>query len=114
MASSILRAQKYSVLEAWEWKSASAMVRRNDVRLVLLDFRIERASHCRLAARMKKSQPGLEVILTYQPEDNDAAGRYTGSAGTLCLPKPFTLVELCRTVRSALDGRARSALSSVA
>lgn len=114
LAGAILRAQNYAVFEAWEWKGTKALLRRNAAGLVLLDVRMEQASHGRLVSRLKRSYPGLRVIFTYRPEDEEAIRSYTSAAAATRLPKPFTPLELSRAVRSSLEKPAHHALSSVA
>lgn len=114
LAGAIVRAQNYAVFEAWEWKGAKALLRRNAAGLVLLDIRMEQASHGRLVSRLKKSYPGLRVIFTYRPEDEDAVRRSASMAAATCLPKPFTPLELCRAVQSCLGRPGHRALPSVA
>jgi two-component system, cell cycle sensor histidine kinase and response regulator CckA len=99
-----LRRLGYSVFEAPNAEAALRIARGSDrIHLLLTDVVMPGPSGYELAAWIRSSQPRLRVLYMsgYVPA---AAGSPLRSEDEPVLQKPFTLEELARRVREALDG----------
>lgn len=106
VATTVLRNQGYTVLEAADGVEALALVReKSDLRIDLLfaDVIMPQMSGKELADRLREARPGIKVLYTsgYAGDTIDRLELQDGKAEFI--EKPFTPVELARKVREVLD-----------
>lgn len=105
----VLREQGYRVLEAADGQVALEMLqsRMEPVPdLLVTDLVMPRLGGRELAGLARALVPGLKVLCTSGDARDDASPEAPEVGGALMLHKPFTLEELTRKVREALDGPA--------
>ncbi|HEX8985230.1 MAG TPA: response regulator [Bryobacteraceae bacterium] len=105
LASQMLARQGYSVVKAASaaealrlWKN-----RRDSIDLVLSDVIMPHMSGPQMVERMRDSRPGVRVLYMSGYTGDVIAKHGLVDATSAFLPKPFTLEELARMVRSVLD-----------
>ncbi len=98
-----LRKLGYDVLAARDGLEALAlaMAEENRFDLVLTDMVMPRMGGRELAENLRQARPDVRVLYMSGYTEN---GVFQGGAGGLFLQKPFSLGELARKVRAALDG----------
>lgn len=79
-----------------------AMMQENRLDLVLTDMVMPRMGGRELAENLRQARPDIRVLFMSGYTEN---GVFQGGAGGLFLQKPFSLGELARKVRAALDAR---------
>jgi DNA-binding NtrC family response regulator len=77
--------------------------------LVLTDVVMPRMNGRELAARLSVARPDLEVLFMSGYAGHPVSDSLLLEPASSLLQKPFTLDQLCRTVRECLDTRARRA-----
>ncbi len=105
LARMVLELTGYAVLEAADAAGALAACGRHagPVQLVVMDVVLPGLSGPDLAARLRESRPGLQVLYTSGYAQEDLAARGV-SAGAAVLTKPFLPFDLVRAVRRAMAG----------
>ena len=96
----------YQVLEAASAEEALEVAagRAGGVDLLLTDVILPGASGCQLAEELRKSIPGLRVLLMSGYIDDQRLRQAIRQAGDGFMQKPFSLPDLSRSVRETLDG----------
>ena len=105
LASSILKHQGYTVLQALDGNKAFAAAREHagPIHLVLADVVLPGLKGPEVAERLKRLRPGLKVAFMSGYTD-EALGRHHGfPTGAPFLQKPFTPDRLIKYVRRVLD-----------
>ncbi len=101
-----LRHAGYNVLAASHAEEAvrHAAQHRGDIHLLLTDVAMPKTSGTALAGQLAATRPAMRIIfMSGYAVDAFAVNREVGGAGFLA--KPFTIDELTRAVRAALDVR---------
>jgi DNA-binding response OmpR family regulator len=102
---SILRQDGYSVLEAGDSETATALHHEleGSVDLLLTDVSLGDANGCELAASLREAQPNLQVLFMsglYAPELEDHG---VPKDSRCFLQKPFGMKDLLRRVKLSLE-----------
>ena len=100
-----LRRAGFAVLAARDGHEAVAMAINHaaPLDLLLTDVVMPGMMGHELARRLRRSQPGLRVLLTSGYTDDEQIFRELDSNGLAFLPKPFTPAQLVARVRALLD-----------
>jgi PAS domain S-box-containing protein len=105
LARRILESHGYRVIEAGDVESAEALAAAHPGRLHLLvsDVILPGANGRELHQRLSKRQPGLRVLFMSGYTDDVIMQHGVLETGVRFLQKPFSVVDLTRKVREALD-----------
>jgi PAS domain S-box-containing protein len=102
----VLREQGYTVLEAPSGVEALVLMQAHAngaLHLLLTDMVMPQISGSVLAEQLKAQRPRLKVIITSGYADNPSVTRERLGPDRAFLQKPFSAVELARSVRNVLD-----------
>jgi CheY-like chemotaxis protein len=103
MARSALEAKGYVVLDAGSDPMRAVRIAKNHpgpLHMLITDIVMPLMNGFHLVERILPLRPGIKVVLMSAYSISGVSGR-----GDRYLPKPFTVEDLCRTVRETLDGR---------
>ncbi|MCI0330899.1 MAG: PAS domain S-box protein [candidate division Zixibacteria bacterium] len=115
LAAKILRAKKYTVLEAGDGHEAQEVLKKHTgaLDLLLTDVVMPKMGGPELAKALRRTRQGLKVLFMTGYTDHSAFREGTLPPGTALLQKPFSPRVLAQKVREVLDG-SKSASSSAA
>ncbi len=101
----ILQREHYQVIEAANGKEALAVAagHAGPIQMLLTDVNMPEMNGMDLAKSMETQYPGIRVVFVSGQADPSELGAFPGAA---FLRKPFTLTELLRVVRGALEKKA--------
>jgi signal transduction histidine kinase/ActR/RegA family two-component response regulator len=108
MAARALQSEGYTVIEASDGQEALELVGNGapPIALVITDLALPRLDGLGLARELADALPGVPVLFMTGYTSSDSMRRSALVQGHPLLEKPFTVDELARRVRSALDARA--------
>jgi PAS domain S-box-containing protein len=103
----VLKAHGYQVLEARDGPEALQISEQHDgpIDLLLTDVIMPHMNGKELHERLRGPRPEMRVLFISGYTDNAIAHHGVLEPGTRLLPKPFSMEDLIRTVRSVLAGR---------
>ena len=94
----------YRVLEAAEPQAALDLLQAHpDITLLFTDIGLPGLSGPKLATEALRRRPGLKVLFTSGYARNAIANNGLTEPGVHLLPKPYTVVDLARKLREAID-----------
>ncbi len=101
-----LRELGYDVLEACDGRDALQVADRfaGQIHLLLTDVVMPHLGGHEAALQLAQRRPGLRVLYMSGYTSNAIVHKGVLAKGTLYMSKPFTLIQLARRVREALDG----------
>ncbi|MDH5674502.1 MAG: PAS domain S-box protein [Myxococcales bacterium] len=102
LASEMLGARGYTVLEAATAAEAERIADTQAVDLLLADVVLPDASGPELAVKLAARDPDLRVLYTSGHAADEVARRGTSKRSVALLPKPYSEEELVRSVQTAL------------
>ena len=103
----VLKAHGYQVLEARDGPQALQISEQHDgpIDLLLTDVIMPHMNGKELHERLRDPRPEMRVLFMSGYTDNAIAHHGVLEPGTRLLPKPFSMEDLIRTMRSVLAGR---------
>jgi two-component system, cell cycle sensor histidine kinase and response regulator CckA len=104
-ARSMLERYGYTVLEAENGREGIDLFRgaNGTISLVILDMTMPVMSGDETLRNLRLIEPGVPVLLSSGYNEVEAIRRFTGKELAGFIQKPYTVVELLKTVRNALD-----------
>jgi PAS domain S-box-containing protein len=105
LAYSILQSNGYTVLTAGNAEEAVVQARRHSgaIKVLLTDIVMPGSNGQELAAQLSTQRPDLRVIFMSGYSEHAILERILAEPGAAFLQKPFTPVQLLRTIREVLD-----------
>jgi len=101
----VLERLGYTVIEAADGEEGLALhrIERSRVDLILSDVLMPRMTGPALYQAVRETDPAARFLFTSGYSENDIGQRSLLEPGTLFVAKPWTIAELARQVRKALD-----------
>ncbi|HZP63671.1 MAG TPA: response regulator [Terriglobales bacterium] len=103
ITSEILERAGCYVLKARNAASAKSASEYRQIQLLITDVVLPGQNGCQLADDLRKTNPGMKVILMSGYPGNAIAGKITENNEIAFLPKPFSAEALLRAVGRMLD-----------